>query len=148
MIKSTTLAAAAVAVVAIAAGGYYLARPAEIPASQDSQVALAEDDFVMPELSPEAAEGERYFNAVCAACHGINALGTEQGPPFIHDTYNPGHHDDGAFFRAAQNGVPQHHWPYGNMPPQKVTRAEVARIVAYVRELQVANGIDYFRHDM
>ncbi|MDZ4095735.1 MAG: cytochrome c [Paracoccaceae bacterium] len=102
----------------------------------------------MPALSAEAAEGERYFNAVCAACHGQNGLGTDQGPPLIHDIYNPGHHADEAFFRAANSGVPQHHWPFGNMPPQNLTQGEVARIIAYIREVQAANGITYRPHNM
>ena len=47
------------------------------------------------------------------------------------------------------NGVVQHHWPYGNMPKQEqVTRDEVAKIVQYVRELQVANGITFKPHNM
>ncbi|MFV2093103.1 MAG: cytochrome c, partial [Hyphomicrobiales bacterium] len=68
--------------------------------------------------------------------------------PFIHTTYNPGHHADEAFLRAAQNGVPSHHWNFGNMPIQKVTKDEVFKIVRYVRELQQANGIVYKQHNM
>lgn len=105
-------------------------------------------EFVLPELSPEASEGARYFTAVCAACHGESGTGTEKGPPLIHDIYNPGHHSDEAFFRAARFGVQQHHWPFGAMPPQQLTRAEVARIVTYIRELQVANGITFRPHNM
>jgi len=45
---------------------------------------------------------------------------------------------------AARNGVRAHHWPFGNMPPveQRLTDGELGAIVAYVRELQRANGID------
>ncbi|MFC4670769.1 c-type cytochrome [Seohaeicola nanhaiensis] len=117
------------------------------PPPRSAQV-LTEAEFVMPQLSSEAQEGERYFNAVCATCHGQNGLGTDQGPPLIHDIYNPGHHADQAFMIAAMNGVRQHHWPFGNMPPQKVTSGEVARIITYVRELQEANGITYRPHKM
>ena len=53
-----------------------------------------------------------------------------------------------AFLMAAQNGVRAHHWRFGNMPPQQVTRGEVARIVTYIRELQQANGITYRPHSM
>ncbi len=104
---------------------------------------------VVPELSAQAASGKQTFDAVCAACHGENALGTDKGPPLVHDIYNPGHHSDEAFFVAAKLGVRQHHWPYGNMPPQPgVTQNEVAEIVQYIRELQVANGIITRRHSM
>ena len=103
----------------------------------------------MPELSGEASVGQILFNNNCASCHGDRASGTDKGPPLIHDIYNPGHHSDDAFYLAAMNGVVQHHWPYGNMPKQEqVTRDEVAKIVQYVRELQVANGITFKPHNM
>lgn len=103
----------------------------------------------VPVLSDVAARGKIAFDANCAACHGTNASGTDQGPPLVHDIYNPGHHADGAFFLAAKLGVRQHHWPFGNMPPQpQVTEQQVAAIVRYVRELQVANGITHRPHRM
>ncbi len=43
-------------------------------------------------LSDTAKMGERAFNAVCAACHGKNAAGTDAGPPLIHRIYEPSHH--------------------------------------------------------
>jgi mono/diheme cytochrome c family protein len=96
----------------------------------------------IPALSVEASNGQALFKANCSQCHGGNAGGTEQGPPLIHKYYEPNHHGDGAFFRAAKNGVRAHHWRFGNMPPvQTVTRADVSKIVAFVREVQKANGI-------
>jgi hypothetical protein len=48
-----------------------------------------------------------------------------------------------SFYLAVQNGVRAHHWRFGDMPAQTgLTRADVAGIVAYVRELQRANGIE------
>ncbi len=109
----------------------------------------AGDSVRMPALSTVAVRGQDAFNAVCAECHGANAAGTVKGPPLVHDIYNPGHHNDDAFFRAAKQGVPQHHWPFGNMPAQpKVTDEQLAAIVGYVRELQEANGIFYRPHTM
>jgi mono/diheme cytochrome c family protein len=103
----------------------------------------------VPQLSALAETGKSAFEANCAACHRRNAAGTDKGPPLVHDIYNPGHHSDGAFFVAAKVGVRQHHWPYGNMPPQpQVREAPLAAIVQYVRELQVANGITYRPHRM
>lgn len=97
-----------------------------------------------PDLSAVGLTGKALFEASCAACHGLKAAGSKKGPPLVHDIYNPGHHSDAAFFFAAQHGVRQHHWSYGNMPPQtQVTEQQVASIVQYVRELQVANGIRY-----
>ncbi len=93
-------------------------------------------------LSQEGEIGEAVFKANCAACHGENAAGTNLGPPLIHDIYNPSHHSDQAFYLAAAGGVRQHHWLYGDMPPQpQVSQEEVTMIIRYIRELQAANGI-------
>lgn len=96
------------------------------------------------QLSPEAQMGKRAFDAKCAACHGANAAGQNGvAPPLVHRTYEPSHHSDMAFFMAAQNGVRAHHWTFGNMPPvEGLTRADIQAIVAYIRELQQANGIN------
>ncbi len=97
----------------------------------------------VPQLSAAAMAGQVAFEANCAACHGENAAGRDgAGPPLIHRIYEPNHHGDAAFFLAARQGVRSHHWPFGNMPPVAgVSDDEVASIVAYVRELQRANGI-------
>jgi cytochrome c len=96
----------------------------------------------VPVLSKVAKQGEELFKANCAVCHGKNAAGTPNGPPLVHKIYEPSHHSNLSFQRAAKLGVRAHHWPFGNMPPvPDVTDMEVERVVAYVRELQRANGI-------
>jgi len=103
----------------------------------------------VPELSALAEQGRQAFDKNCAQCHGLNAAGTDKGPPFVHAIYNPGHHEDQAFFHAVRQGVRQHHWPFGDMPAQPlVSDQEIAWIVRYVRELQDANGITYQAHQM
>lgn len=103
----------------------------------------------LPQLSTQAEVGKKAFNSNCAQCHGANAAGTDKGPPFVHDIYNPGHHADEAFFMAAKFGVRQHHWRFGDMPAQpQVPKEDVANIARYIRELQVANGIVYREHRM
>ncbi|MBI4184127.1 MAG: cytochrome c [Proteobacteria bacterium] len=103
----------------------------------------------VPELSPAARIGKTAFDANCAACHGVNGAGTGNGPPLVHDIYNPGHHDDASFFRAVAAGTQQHHWHFGDMPAQpQVSAREVASIIRYVRELQIANGVAYRPHRM
>ena len=87
-------------------------------------------DVKVPDLSAVAITGKAALEANCAACYGAKAAGTDKGPPLVHDIYNPGHHADGAFFLAVRLGVRQHHWPYGDMPPQcQVTEPQVAAIV-------------------
>jgi mono/diheme cytochrome c family protein len=107
-------------------------------------------EVVVPaSLSSQARAGQHAFDANCARCHGKNGAGTDQGPPLVHEIYNPGHHPDAAFFLAAQRGVFRHHWNFGDMPPQpQVTREQMADIVRYVRELQQANGITWKPHRM
>jgi mono/diheme cytochrome c family protein len=95
-----------------------------------------------PELSPSARSGQTLFNANCAVCHGANASGSNAGPPLVHPYYGPGHHPDFAFKNAVQNGVPSHHWWFGDMAPLPgVSEQDVDQIICYVRELQRANGI-------
>lgn len=101
-------------------------------------------NVVLPaELSANAQIGKAVFEAKCAVCHGENAAGQNGvAPPLIHTTYRPGHHGNEAFWIAAQRGVLSHHWDFGNMPPvEGVARGEVMMAVAYIRELQRANGI-------
>lgn len=99
-------------------------------------------DVAMAELSPVARAGQAAFREHCAECHGENAGGTEKGPPLIHRYYEPSHHGDAAFVLAAKRGVPQHHWNFGNMPAQpEVGDRSIQQIIAFVREVQRANGI-------
>jgi mono/diheme cytochrome c family protein len=97
----------------------------------------------VPAIEGNAAIGKRIFDSACAACHGANAAGTDGiAPPLIHKVYEPSHHGDEAFQRAASLGVKAHHWPFGDMPPvQGLTRGDVTMIVTYIRELQRTNGI-------
>ncbi len=103
----------------------------------------------IPALSGQASAGKRAYDANCASCHGANAGGGDGGPPLVHDIYNPGHHANAAFVRAARLGVQQHHWKFGNMPPlPKVSIEQTTDIIRYIRELQRANGIFYKPHRM
>lgn len=97
----------------------------------------------VPALSVTAVEGKQLFDKNCAACHGKNAAGSDQGPTFIHLVYEPSHHGDQSFVLAALRGVRAHHWQFGDMPKQpQVNQTQVLKIVHYVRELQRANGIN------
>jgi len=136
------------AAVAVAAGSWYVMQP---KADQNSALAvapLANGAMVsvsLPvQLSDQEQMGNRAYDAVCAACHGVNAQGQEGvAPPLVLRIYEPNHHSDMAFVLAAQNGVRAHHWKFGDMPPvEGVTKADVLNIVVYVRALQRENGIN------
>ncbi len=97
----------------------------------------------LPQLSTTARAGSLLFSENCADCHGENASGTENGPPLIHKYYEPNHHGDGAFYLAVRQGVRAHHWQFGNMPPvEGLEEEDIGHIVAFVREVQRANGIN------
>jgi len=93
-------------------------------------------------LSAVAEVGQDLFTTHCAGCHGEVAGGTGSGPPLVHIIYEPNHHGDVAFLLAVRNGVRAHHWRFGNMPPTpQISDSEITKIVRYIRELQVENGI-------
>ncbi len=93
-------------------------------------------------LPDELKDGEVKFNNFCSRCHGPHGQGTDNGPPLVHKIYEPNHHADMAFQRAAALGVRAHHWEFGNMPKiEDVTPEDVTQIVGYIRWLQKQAGI-------
>jgi len=95
-----------------------------------------------PRATATASDGEALFTEHCMRCHGQAGTGTDQGPPLVHRIYEPGHHPDAAFYRAAAMGVRAHHWHFGDMPSiGGVSNAEVTAIIGYVRRLQREAGI-------
>ncbi|WP_439143882.1 c-type cytochrome [Planktotalea sp.] len=139
----------AIAAILVAGGLGYALWPNASQTSQSDDVSSLEGgalvDVLVPDtLSQNAQIGQLGYEAKCAACHGANAAGEDGvAPPLVHVIYEPSHHGDESFQRAAEMGVRGHHWPFGNMPPvEGVTRADVTMITAYIRELQRANGIN------
>ena len=93
-------------------------------------------------VPPALTKGQALFNTNCSVCHGVGARGTKQGPPFLDKIYEPNHHADSAFYRAAEMGVRAHHWRFGDMPKiPGVTRDDLTQIIAYIRWLQKQAGI-------
>ena len=124
----------------IGIGGYlYFGKRDDTSGSNSPIVSVTMPDA----LSAQAQFGRKTYEASCIACHGRNAAGQDGiAPPLVHFIYKPGHHGDESFQRAVAQGVRAHHWRFGDMPPvDGLTRRDVAEIVAYVRELQQANGI-------
>jgi len=102
----------------------------------------ASDDMESLSVPQEMKVGEEKFNAYCSRCHGVQARGTNNGPPLVHKIYEPNHHGDFAFQRAAAQGVRAHHWKFGNMPKiDGVSSDDVNDIIQYVRWLQRQAGI-------
>ena len=94
-------------------------------------------------LPAEHVPGETVFDQWCASCHGPLGVGSDVGPPLVHRVYRPAHHSDAAFRFAVRRGVRAHHWTFGDMPAlPDVSSEEVEQVVAYLRWLQQAVGID------
>lgn len=89
-------------------------------------------------FSTDARAGQAAYDRHCASCHGRYASGTSKGPSLL--PYEEGHHGDNTFFAAVREGVKQHHWSFGDMPPlTSVKDVEISQIIRFVRELQQAN---------
>lgn len=133
-------------ILAAGAGGWFVMNgnvPTDTPTTGRTGAAMV--DVALPaSFSDNALIGQRAFDANCAQCHGANAAGQDGvAPPLVHKIYEPSHHGDESFQRAVALGVRAHHWRFGDMAPvEGLNRADVAMIVAYVRELQRANGIN------
>lgn len=99
---------------------------------------LPDKDFVA-----NLETGNNLFQTNCSRCHGNSALGTEHGPPLVHKVYSAGHHADLTFHWAVKDGVKQHHWHFGNMPPiDNMSPNDVGNIIAYIRAEQRKAGIE------
>ncbi len=96
-----------------------------------------------PQVPFSYALGMTTFREKCSACHGQWAEGVAKtGPPLVHRFYEPSHHSDDSFYRAALHGVKQHHWSFGDMAPvADVSRKQVANIIRFLRWWQRENGI-------
>jgi mono/diheme cytochrome c family protein len=95
-----------------------------------------------PSVPAQFNIGGLLYGKFCSSCHGVDLNGTEQGPPFLHRVYHPGHHADGSFFLAAKRGVRAHHWKFGNMPPvEGIDENMVGAIVEYIRHVQKSAGL-------
>jgi mono/diheme cytochrome c family protein len=127
-------------VVVVAVLGTYAMWPKQAPTARSGAPMV---QVQVPELTGLQQQGKQAFDENCAGCHGANAAGqTGVAPPLIHRIYEPSHHGDAAIARAAKMGAPQHHWPFGDMPPVTgITDAEITVIVAYLRAVQRANDI-------
>jgi len=89
------------------------------------------------------AVGAELYAKECAVCHGADLRGTVSGPSHLSEVYEPGHHGDAAFALAVRRGVQPHHWSFGAMPPiEGLSNADVAAIVAFVRDVQDREGFE------
>ena len=125
------------ALVAVAAGGWYILRPSKASVSQEENVLNIIDGGIVAVDLPKALGeteqiGKAAFDAVCSACHGPNGQERKDiAPLLIHKIYKLGHHGDMAFVLAAKNGVGAHRCDFGILPAVNgITQTEVLNIVS------------------
>ena len=104
----------------------------------------SQSEFDIPVQDPVlVAEGEPVYRASCAACHGADLRGTEFGPSQFSVVYQPGHHSDSSYISALVNGVPAHHWDFGDMAAvPNLSKDDMTRVIAFVRENQRIEGFE------
>ncbi len=89
------------------------------------------------EIPFHLGKGQLLYENYCSSCHGLQLNGSDKGPPLLHPFYKPSHHGDQSFYRAALQGVHQHHWAFGNMAPvEGMTAKKMDSLVPYVRYYQ------------
>ena len=136
------LAAAVVCVASLASLSPHVGNAAEMHHGPTGPVPVT--TFIQnPKVPFKYALGLQAFRDKCSSCHGQWAEGVaDKGPPLVHPYYQPGHHADDAFYRAATNGVKSHHWRFGDMPPvEGITEKDIAAILRFVRWWQEQNGV-------
>ena len=103
------------------------------------RIAVATDSIEIPF---ELGRGQLLYEKYCSSCHGLALDGSEQGPPLVHDFYKPSHHGDKSFYRAVLQGVRQHHWNFGDMPPvQGMTQGKMDKVLPFIRYYQQQKGL-------
>ncbi|MDY7100615.1 MAG: cytochrome c [Actinomycetota bacterium] len=108
-------------------------------------VGCSGDDTDEPAASGAVGSGPgaELYAENCASCHGADLTGTDEGPSHLSVVYEPGHHPDDSFRSAIANGVRQHHWAFGDMPPvEGLSDDEVDEIIAFVRAQQEERGFE------
>jgi mono/diheme cytochrome c family protein len=97
-----------------------------------------------PASGQAAAEAGRLaFTEFCIDCHGRLAEGTDRGPDLIAPRFGRALYSDDAFRGARYNKETQHaHADAGAKGAPAFSEVEVDQVLAYVRSLQKARGID------
>ncbi len=89
------------------------------------------------EIPFHLAKGQILYAKYCSSCHGAELHGSDKGPPLIHPFYKPSHHGNKSFYRAALQGVRQHHWEFGDMPAVAgMTPKKMDSVVPFIRYFQ------------
>lgn len=134
----TTALAPLVFMIAVALGASACASGAD-----DAPTAVAPDADDAPTALAPDADGATVYAARCASCHGDDLRGTDEGPSQLSIVYEPGHHGDSSYRAAIRNGVHEHHWSFGPMPPvEDITDEQIEEVIAFIRSEQQRLGFE------
>jgi mono/diheme cytochrome c family protein len=90
-------------------------------------------------------DGAAVYEARCASCHGGDLGGGALGPSLRSELYGPDRFEDDRIRASISKGVEQVNWEFGPMPMVSgLSAAEVDAVVAHVREVQAAEGLEPF----
>ena len=98
----------------------------------------------IPELSEAGLRGREVFARTCQECHGVDgAGGVRTGPPLMHPMYRENLYPDFVFKKVIREGKREKNWRFGPMKPvENITPEQIDDVTAFVREAQIASGID------
>lgn len=103
----------------------------------------AAEDAESDGASSDGNLGAEVYANSCASCHGAELQGTDDGPSQLSIVYEPNHHTDDSYRSAIANGVREHHWPFGDMPPvEGLSEEEVEAVIGFVRSEQERQGFE------
>ena len=89
-----------------------------------------------------SGRASRCSASTAPSAHGPVGDGTQTGPAAGASHLQPQPPPDFSFQNAVNNGVPQHHWVFGDMAPRPgLSESDVNNIICYIRQLQVNEGI-------
>jgi mono/diheme cytochrome c family protein len=98
--------------------------------------------------APDAAgpvDGAEVYEARCASCHGGDLGGSPLGPSLRSELYGPDRFEDDRIRASISQGAEQVNWEFGPMPMVSgLSAAEVDAVIALIREVQAAEGLEPF----
>lgn len=96
-------------------------------------IACSDGAKASKEIPDEFKEGQKYFQKVCANCHGPEGIGQAGAPKLIQEKYDLKNFSNEKLTSTILMGSKS-----GKMPPQKlrVTEEQSKEIIKYIRYLQ------------
>lgn len=107
------------------------------------KISIKATPIIPAQLSAGAQHGRTIINERCIDCHGVDGTGgSRKGPPILHPMYRNEIFPDFVFKNSVLNGKREKNWRFGPMAPvEGLSDADVDDVIAFVREVQAATGV-------